>query len=267
MNKQTTIFILLFLVLCSFCYAAPPAKFISASDSGYVIESPIYDSIAVNNEFDFNIHLFNASNGVPIDNTSVICVLHIYNQSGDHVFGSIMSHDLSTEHFVSNEWVSRLNSSVFKSRGEYNSVVQCNSSTNNRGGYSKQNFGVMNNIFDVSNDNTAGISITLFILMITLGLFYMGFTDYRFMNMEWADLLLKRCSIIIAIWFVMYNASIITSLSLSSNLNMTGNLFAYMTWFGWAGYIATAYLIVKTLFDTMALWRIKKQKEREGEYD
>lgn len=263
MKKQTTIFILIFLVLCSFAYAAPPTKNIDFGQSGLDIKIPIYNTITTGSAFDFNIHLFNISNGVPIDNTSTTCVLHIYNQSGDHIYGEFMIHEAYSEHFVNNEWVSRLNSSIFSSRGEYNIITQCNNSF--LGGHAVENFGVMDNSFDVSNDTTTALSLTVFMISIIIGLLYLGLSKYRLFNLEWTNLLLKRCSTVIAIWLMTYTSAIMTSFALSSNLNITKSMFMYMNLFGWAGYIAMIYLVLKTLFDTLALWRIDKDMKRTGE--
>jgi len=46
-------------------------------------------------------------------------------------------------------------------------------------------------------------------------------------------------------------------------LGLTEELFTYLFIIGWAMYLAMFYLVIKTLFDTLKLWKIKKQKKRD----
>lgn len=136
MNKTRFIILSVFLLVFASSVTAPGAVTTNInSANGLQIKVPIYDYIITFNEFDFNVHLFNISNGLPIDNSSTKCVLHVYNQSGDHIYGDFMSHDTYAEHFVTNEWVSRLNRTIFSSSGEYNFITQCNSSSMGIGGF------------------------------------------------------------------------------------------------------------------------------------
>ena len=49
----------------------------------------------------------------------------------------------------------------------------------------------------------------------------------------------------------------------NAGLNLTSEIFTYMFILGWAGYAAMVYLVIKTLFDTLDLWK-KMQNEKRG---
>jgi hypothetical protein len=258
--RTQTIFILVFLVLCSFAYAVPPFQ-ISTSDSGFQLETTRFTEVKQNQPFQLHIHLFNFTNGVLIKNDTAYCQFHLYNHSGHHILKANMSFDNEDEEFEYN-----IAAGNFSKVGQYAYILQCRTYTRTQGGFSAGNYEVTDDGEpSIKTDTTAGLSITLLVLIISIGLFYLFFSNIRFVDMEWANYLLKRCCLIIAIWLTFFNISIIASLANASNITLTKELFAYMNLFGWAGYLATVYLVIKTLFDTLKLWKISKDKRRLGE--
>jgi len=78
--------IILLLFMFNFVIAVPPVTTVEYFPQGYTIQvHPIKTIFKIGEDVNFNIHIFNSTNGVPI-NTSSTCVLHLYNTSGNHSF-------------------------------------------------------------------------------------------------------------------------------------------------------------------------------------
>lgn len=105
--------------------SAPPFSTTSTND-GCQITPVVRDTLTVKRDFDFNFHTFNLSNGYPLSNTSLSCVFHLYNQTGDHVMSVFLKNDPYLEHFTTNEWVERMAGKNISSVGTYAYLVQCN---------------------------------------------------------------------------------------------------------------------------------------------
>ena len=85
MNKKLFIFLLVFLLVLPFVCSAPPVTTTQQFTVGYVIEAPIKDYYKLLQDYKFNIHVYNISNGMPVLNQSTSCNFHLYNTSGNHI--------------------------------------------------------------------------------------------------------------------------------------------------------------------------------------
>lgn len=134
MNKKLffLIFGILFLFSLVSVSAVPPFQ-TGASDTGYQIKFPQIQTLTQNTNFTLNFHIFNISNGVPIDNSSTVCVLHFYGIQGNQEFEVNVSHSNSIT--VNNEWEILMLAGNISETGEYSYVIQCNSLTDNLGGF------------------------------------------------------------------------------------------------------------------------------------
>lgn len=79
----------LLLISLLFCLvlvsAAPP--FTTSGDSALTVEPVIIETLKANENYKFQVHVFNTSNGAPINyNTS--CYVHVYNVSGNHIYAA-----------------------------------------------------------------------------------------------------------------------------------------------------------------------------------
>ena len=84
-------FLLFFLVLSmfSFALAVPPVTEVQNFPEGYNIQvHPIKLYFQEGQDVNFHIHVFNSSNGYPI-NESVQCALHLYAANGSHLFTGV----------------------------------------------------------------------------------------------------------------------------------------------------------------------------------
>ena len=141
MGKQINFLSLLFLVivLTSFVSAIPPVLQDSNFAGGYEIKVPFIGTLKQNQDFTFNFHLFNISNGYPIDNSSTNCYFDLYNSSGVHLVEVIIPHENSIK---VNEWELKVLGGNFSAIGQYGYIVQCNSSASSLGGVEEVGFEV-----------------------------------------------------------------------------------------------------------------------------
>lgn len=124
--KLQLIIIMLILMPCVF--AVPPIIAASSSTGACEIKAPIFYTIQKGVSFDFNFHVFNSTNSIPLTNQTLLCNLHVYNSTGDHILGLNILADPVSEHGVNNEWTYRVNGNNFSSTGEYSYIFQCNNS-------------------------------------------------------------------------------------------------------------------------------------------
>lgn len=122
------VFLFLFILFMNvgFTLAAPP--FLSNSGTnGYQIKVPLIDTIKQNQDFNFNFHVFNLSNGVQISNASTSCALHLYLPNGTQILETTVPH--ANENTVTNEWEILVKGGNFSYLGENAYNIQCNSTT------------------------------------------------------------------------------------------------------------------------------------------
>ena len=85
--------LLLGLFLMSIVIAAPPVQQSVVSTVGINIEVPIQEYIKINETYKFHIHAHNSTSGLLLDNTTTVCVIHIYDGGGNHIIEDNMSFD------------------------------------------------------------------------------------------------------------------------------------------------------------------------------
>jgi hypothetical protein len=154
---------ILILFSLNFVSAIPPVLQDSNFAGGYEIEVPFIGTLKQNQDFTFNFHLFNISNGYPIDNSSTNCYFDLYNSSGVHLVEVIIPHENSIK---VNEWELKVLGGNFSVIGQYGYIVQCNSSTSSLGGVEEVGFEVTLNGDEFSTAKS--ISYLGFILICVL---------------------------------------------------------------------------------------------------
>ena len=142
-NKLVAISLLFMFVF--FLIPVINAKVISTTQTtqfseGYNIKYPTLINTYQNESHDFYFHVFNISNGKPIDNSTTSCYFHMYSETtGEHIWNQTAIHETFKD--VSNEWEIELNHNNFTSLGLYSYILQCNNSF--YGGYITDSFDVI----------------------------------------------------------------------------------------------------------------------------
>lgn len=108
----------------------------------------------------FGFHVFNLT-GFIVDNTTVECELHVYNQTGAHV---ISEKNISFS-VADTEWEYEINDSTFLEAGEYSYFVQCNDSDN--AGFASAGFDITDQGVNLQQSEfvMVGIFIIAFLFM------------------------------------------------------------------------------------------------------
>lgn len=151
-----------FIFLFSFAFVSAD-KVTQISSTGLVIEYPKFTTVQIGEAFEFNIHVFNASNGLPVTNESVDCYLHGYYRNGTHVLKVQLDFEPPFDfHYT-------VPKEVFTGgKGAY--VVQCN---NSEGGFVSGNFDVTRTGFEFTVQEAIVYSIlALGVLILFLVSFY-----------------------------------------------------------------------------------------------
>lgn len=122
--KKIFLTLLICMFLASFVIAQPPFQ-VSEPTTGYELVFPKFYYHQIDKDFYFCFHVFNISNGMPIDNSSTSCNFHLYNKTGHSI---ILEETLgvNSDHLFT--WILLVDKGNFSYPGQYSYLVHCNSS-------------------------------------------------------------------------------------------------------------------------------------------
>jgi len=260
MRKTITIFIFLFL-LASSITAVPPLTTIFSGDSGLEILVPAPRYLQTNTIGATTVHVFNASDGMLLWNTTEI-PLRCYSLI-QYPNGSVIAQVNATPH--SDHFDFTLNLTGVEALGEYGWVIHCN--TSEQGGYSKGSFELTTTGNENEpRDNSSGIAIVIFILSITAALFVFSMKKEIVKN-KYANIIIRRSLLVLGIYLMILNSAIMATLAASSNLPLVKEMFFYMNLIGFMGYPAMMFLMLSALFQTFRDMKQDKKDKRTGDDD
>jgi len=117
----------LFLSMFSLVAAQPPFQQTTIVTTGIQVEFPKFEYLQIGESFQLNVHPFNASNGLLLDNTTTDCNIHAYYKNGTHAVDANMNYDSEDMDFYVT-----LPAELFTGgKGSY--IIYCNAS--NIGGF------------------------------------------------------------------------------------------------------------------------------------
>jgi len=115
-------FLLLFFMCMFFVSLTSAAVQINeAAEMGIDITYPQYDVVKKDVGFTLEIHAYNKSNGLVLDDTTTSCWLHLHNSTGDETFDGNLT-------FTDDIFQTNISSHNFTSLGLHSFVIHCNSS-------------------------------------------------------------------------------------------------------------------------------------------
>lgn len=144
-----------------FVNAALPFAQTGNFGEGYEIKYPPFETYKQNTDITFNFHVFNISNGVPIDDSLTSCFIHIYISQGEQEYEFEVPHSITN---VNNEWEINIDKGNFTSLGDYAYIIQCNSTT--LGGFESVAFKITNSGLSPAGDNFQIFIYALFIFAV-----------------------------------------------------------------------------------------------------
>jgi hypothetical protein len=114
---------------------------------------------------------------------------------------------------------------------------------------------------------SAQLAITLFLVAVTGGIFLLPMLKKTFHTNEIANMVIKRGFYTIGTFLLMFDFSIIATIAKEASMNGTvvSALLRFMVWFGWAGMILAGFMVLKTLFDVVKLYKKQKFDKRFGD--
>lgn len=151
--------------------------------------------------------------------------------------------------------------------GAYGSTGRCNITFTylTKGSY-LMNFstGDSGKIIIEGEDNMTSLSVTIFILGITGTLIFLGMKK-DFSKNAVANLILKRCLILIGMLLMSLNTAIIVTMADVAGLGVDRELFRYLWIINWSIYLFMLFIIITTVFNVLKLWVDISQRKRMGE--
>lgn len=149
-----------------FVSSAPPVTQVQQFTDGYVIEIPQDNVLKLGDDYYFEFHVFNISNGFPIT-SGVSFNLHIYDESGKHIYSGYSN----SPSFEDYDYFFNVSGNNFTKATTYYYHAQCNNS--HLGGYSSSTIivtetGINSENFDVYNLwGLFGIAVLFFAIGLT----------------------------------------------------------------------------------------------------
>ena len=124
-NRKVFIFAFLFLILIlPLTSAAKPQTNVNLN-LGYEITYPKQEVIESDVNYTFNFHVFNKSDGLRLDNTTINCSFHLYDHNGSHL---VVNENILYE-ATDKDWEILVEGANFSKTGQYDALVNCESPT------------------------------------------------------------------------------------------------------------------------------------------
>jgi len=228
------------------------------TEIGLDIIFPKFNPLKVNNDFNFNIQVFNRSTSLELDNSTTNCSFHLINSSGNHIF---ISDPLSYDN-VHNHWQVIVKGGNFSQIEEMSYIVDCT--------YLNSISGFASSDFEVTPTGTileTPESLLYIIILITTFILFLGFL-YPAIKLPYSNKTnpdgsitkitrakyLKLLSVWFAYGFLMWFLQILNGISksfitLTYLSNFITNIFTYSQWFS----IGITFLILTIIL--IEIWK------------
>lgn len=112
--------------------------------------------------------------------------------------------------------------------------------------------------------NPISLAITIFFLLFNIGLFALYFIKKYYTTNYYSNLIIRRSIIVIAIFFTMWNISLLGSLVAASSYDIMPHIWQLMNIIGWSGYISIIILVIGTIFSLVSTRKKERYNQRFG---
>lgn len=234
---------MLLAIISLIAFAGATQVTITPQASGLDVRAPGLDTLKFGQTFDFPVHVFNASNGVPMY-SGLICYFHLYNSSGEHVVtlsDSSPSNDFDYEFSVNK---SNHNFTL----GYYFANIQCNNSL--IGGGVRYDFQVTQSGFPNSELSSRWTSLAIIIFFVVAILFFLLFVIFKDDYMKWFSFTIFFLFLVMGINIVNIAVSNETTIpQMISIYDTFASASYYALWFVFG--LMFILFIYKMIFDAM----------------
>lgn len=134
-KKIIILFSLVFMLLAVQTISAAPPFQTSDKGIGLEVRFPQGDNLMLNKGINYHVHVFNATNGLPVGSPTVSCTVHLYNSNGSHSLERVMDYDSNNMDFKLD-----ITGANFSTVQRMSGITWCNSTT--EGGFASFGFDV-----------------------------------------------------------------------------------------------------------------------------
>ena len=103
---------------------------------------------------------------------------------------------------------------------------------------------------------SASLAIALFSNGVAFGVLMLPKLFNKFSENQFADLVLKRCCIVISLWLFMMNSAIMLAIAKSANIPVADFMTRYLWFFGTAGWVGMLLVIITVCVIVLRLLRL-----------
>jgi len=196
-----------FLLVMPLISAAQPVPQVFAFTEGFTIQYPQISTLKQNQDYTFEFHVFNKSNGFPI-NKGISCYFELYNNTGDHqMFAnvSVVTHTWDYEVIIEDGNFSRL--------GIYSYIFQCNNSV-----MGSEPSSLLFEVTSTGELKPSEMEILIISILFILVLSFMLFTFiWNFEHLVTGDTSIKDVGISISYYFTLLSFSLLNKLFFASS--------------------------------------------------
>ena len=179
-NINLLVFIFAIIVLVSstsLVNAVAPVTDVSINlNDGLNIDFPKFEVIEQGKNFTFHFHVFNITNGIRFDNSTVNCSFELYNAGGEEQL------EIDDLEYESGDWIIIVTGNNFTEVGSYAYLVECH--TDSLGGFISFPFEVTTNGNPVPDGITIIFFSLLFIVIIVGMLSVLLYTIFQFIALS-----------------------------------------------------------------------------------
>jgi len=147
--------------------------------------------------------------------------------------------------------------------GDYTGIMNCMSHTDS--GYETFTFEV-NILGQKVTESPASIIIMIFVMFITLALFLLPKFVGKFSENEFLNLTIKYSCYIMGLFLLTLDAAMLATISAVYRVGLDSEMLTFVWIVSRVAYFTMLIVIIKLIFTSLKLWKIKKYKKRMG-YD
>ena len=159
MLNKNFLFIFCMIFLITIISSAPPVTTVQEFAEGFVIVETPHDYLRLNKDYQYNFFVYNNSNGILIDNSSMNCTFFLSNISGEVILKQ------ESDYFSDGHWGNEIGGGNFSDAGEFAYGVSCQ---DDLGGALSGMFVVTESGIELTKERSIliiGLMIILFLLL------------------------------------------------------------------------------------------------------
>lgn len=255
--KNIVIFCTILILFSSFVAAVPPVTTVFAGNVGFDIEYPSFSTIKQDRFFEFEIHVYNLSNGMPVIG-GIECYFHLYNTNGTHLLE--LSDNTISHQF---DYSFKVGGGNFTGLQTCNYVIQCNSST--EGGFVSSFVTVTRS---GKEEPALSGSLVLGIILIPLFIcfFLLAFSWFLPIEKYWALKLVLPLSGMFLI-FQSYQYAIMSLAKYNSTSYLINAIGDNSYIYGWVVWIIITIFLITFIYDIFMMFSGKNKDKTGEEYE